>query len=90
MSVQTIWTQDRDRAHPFNKETDVLVVSPVVHNDVIYIGFNLHLGSWLLGTFDSASLAAKEAEKIVNCVDDMYFVSGYSEYDIDDALSEMD
>lgn len=79
MSVKLIYTQDRDRVHPFDPEIPFIVRPALDEGELI--GFNLYMGECRLGTFDRGADAVEEIQKIFANENEHYFVSGYSDYD---------
>jgi hypothetical protein len=67
--------QDRDQIHNFTNQN--LLTAPAYSKNGILIGFNLFLGSNLLGTFDTVADSLLEIDSIVSCEHPEYYVSGY-------------
>ncbi|WP_027399828.1 hypothetical protein [Anaerovorax odorimutans] len=74
-----ILNQDRDQL--FFKSANKPLLWHEVFNNGVFYGCSLLLGKDLLGTFDSTEEVIKEVEQINSCKEEIYAVSGYSDYD---------
>lgn len=82
MAVRHIVNQDRDRIYPFDPSV-LIYVTTVMHEEA-YIGTNLMMGSAFLGTFEIPSQAVQEVSNIYNRTDEIYAVSGFSDWRLSD------
>lgn len=73
-----IINQDLDQV--FTKGTKPMLKVPV-YNNGIFFGYNLMLGKDAIGFFDDLEQAEKEEQKINDCNQEVYTVSGFSDYD---------
>lgn len=72
----TIINQDRDHMYQFNSER---LYKMARHYQGVLIGYNLYLGSNLLGTFDTVEEVEQEECMLLNCKHDIYAINGYSQ-----------
>lgn len=71
--------QDRDKFVIYDRNESVLLCVPVIYEHVL-MGFNLLVDDNAVGTFDSVREATQEILAIMNCKEDYYFVSGFSDW----------
>ena len=70
--------QDRDQIVEYDV-TSILSYIPVIYKNVL-MGFNLLIDDNAVGTFGSVHEATKEILVIMNCKEDYYLVSGFSNW----------
>lgn len=78
--VRHVINQDRDQI--FLMKGD-LVTMPVLSDERVLLGFALHCGDGLIGSFDSQEETIKVMEEIVNSEEEVYVTPGYEPWEDD-------
>ena len=75
-----IYSKDRDQTFNFAGENHNFHTDAKWYQGVC-AGINLYCDDFMLGTFDTVQEIIDEIDAIYNCPGDIYYVSGYSDYD---------
>jgi len=77
-----IVNQDRDMSIVFDPKFDEITAIPVGFKGM-HMAYNLWCRDILLGSFDNRAQALGEINRIMSCPLNVYFVSGYAEWQDD-------
>lgn len=72
--------QDKNQLVIYDRRTSILSYVPVIYKNIL-IGFNLLIDGNNVGTFDSGYEVTQEIFAIMDCKEDYYSISGFSDWD---------